>query len=84
MCVPATFLCSLLGLAGRRALAIACTACGGSLLAMPRIVATACAVVRGLTPASPALACALQVVVVLTIAKMSSMHRVRIFGINKD
>lgn len=26
----------------------------------------------------------LQVVVVLTIAKMSSMHKVRIFGINKD
>lgn len=26
----------------------------------------------------------LLVVVVLTVAKMSSMHRVRIFGINKD
>lgn len=45
-----------------------------------RGVATACAVLR----LNPALACAVQVVVVLTIAKMSSMHRVRIFGINKD
>lgn len=35
-----------------------------------------------LSPLAPCLP--LQVVVVLTIAKMSSMHKVRIFGINKD